>query len=171
MKINKRQLVVSGSIFLAVMILIFWIIIPGMNYLDSLQNDYAVNKQRLENILRLEAEYNSRLNQAGQEGGRGRQGPGFSLFAFLDERANHLGIKDNIDFMRPSSRTTADGLKENIVEISMNNLYLSQLLPFLHSVEYSENMIRIVRLTLRSQNGDHGPLNVNMVLSVFIDGR
>ncbi|MCF8107562.1 MAG: hypothetical protein K9J81_01065 [Desulfohalobiaceae bacterium] len=170
MNFNKKHITILGSALLIVLIFIFWIIVPAFDYKDKLEYEYQKNSKRLEKILKLEAEYDKKVQLQGKRA-QSSQEKNFSLFAFLEQGAAEIGLKDNIDFMRPSTQETADGWKEHIVEMSLTNMYISELVPFLYRVEHSKNRIQIKRVTMRSKpRNQAGPVNMNIVLSTMTQG-
>lgn len=168
MKFHKNYILFFGAAFVAFLVLLFWIILPAVNYKEKLHLEYHRNKQRLEKILLLESEYKAKLNATGNISQKNTAGQNFSLFAFLEQRAAETGVKDNIDFMRPSTQDSGQGWRERIVEMSLNNVYLSELIPFLYTVEHADYLIQVKRVSMRSRNRDDGPLNITMVLSTVI---
>src|SRR5690606_35168266 len=74
---------------------------------------------------------------------------GFTLFSFLDTLAGQSGIKQNIDYMKPStSNLKNSSYSLSMVELKINALTMEQLVSFMHGVETSPNLIWIKRISI-----------------------
>lgn len=73
----------------------------------------------------------------------------FTLFSFLDGRAEKSGLKQNIDFMKPYNQDADDdAFTIARVKLKLTNMYLAQCVDFLQRIETSRNGVDIVSLTL-----------------------
>jgi len=73
----------------------------------------------------------------------------FSLFSFLDTEAKKCGVKDNVEYMRPTSRDLENS-KYNVsrVKVKLSQVYLMELVDFLYLVESSGNHVAITSISL-----------------------
>ncbi len=74
---------------------------------------------------------------------------GFSLFAFLDSQAQQSGVKTNVAYMQPFSKEiekTSYSLET--VKFKLADVYLKELVNFLHRIASSENAVTITSLSL-----------------------
>ncbi len=73
----------------------------------------------------------------------------FSLFSFLDLKAQQSDIKENVVYMKPFTKKIADSLYVRaIVKIKLNEVYLKEFIDFLYLIESSKNGINITSLSL-----------------------
>jgi len=86
----------------------------------------------------------------------------FTLFSFLESGAARAGIKDRIQYMKPSTAAARDGsgYEESAVEMKIERVSLKRLVEFLYFVEDPDRLVRIRRISIREEKGASGELTV-----------
>ena len=96
---------------------------------------------------------------------------GFTLFSFLDTLAEKSGVKDNVAYMKPSSRTFNDkNYAISMVKIKLDALYLKELVDFLYSVESSRNGVHIRSLSLSKTGKEQTMLDAIVEAETLVKG-
>lgn len=167
-QINSKQLIILIATVTLVFILMQWIILPVIDQKEQLSKKINQNQARLEEILDLEAELIAVRNTSSKSFKNSKRGKDFTLFAFLENLASRQGLKDKIEFMRPSTRQISDSTRERIVEMRLNELYLTEIIPYLYSVENASENVYVKRMTIRKNNQQDAPLNVDLVFSIIL---
>jgi general secretion pathway protein M len=149
----------------AVLALSQWLIRPILNRRQQMGISIQRAEQRLQELIDLEQTYrrvlaeNARVAKDLSE----RQ-KGFTLFAFLEALASQDGLKDQIEYMRPSVKSLSDMHQEEQVEMRLNGVTLASLVPYLYHIETAAEQVRINRLTIRPQQKNPSLLEVNIVV-------
>ena len=85
---------------------------------------------------------------------------GFSLFAFLDSQAQHSGVKTNVAYMQPFSKEMENASYTlETVKFKLAEVYLKELVDFLHRIESSDNGVAITALSLNKTGADKDKLD------------
>ncbi len=85
----------------------------------------------------------------------------FTLFSFLDQLVRKAGIKDNLQFMKPSTAMEKNGrFKISLVEMKLQALTMEQLTKYLYMVETSPNGVTVTRLSISKTGKPEGFVNV-----------
>jgi len=145
------------------------IITPYVNNNKTLERQYAQKAKDLQEMLALKSEYEassksldlSKLNFQNRE-------KGFTLFSFLDKLAGETGVKDNVNYMKPSSSDSKSGAyKISQVELKLKSINLKQLTEYLYGIETSKNVIFVKRLTIDQSSQPEGYIDVVMQVETY----
>jgi general secretion pathway protein M len=91
----------------------------------------------------------------------------FSLFSFLEKNANAAGVKESIEYMKPSDASGDEEIKQTLVEMKLKAIGLTQLVNFLQHIESPENLVGIKRIAIQENTREKGALDVTLqVVSV-----
>lgn len=144
-----------------------WVYVPVTDALDRARARVDAAEVRLLELRQLKTEYEQAL-QVGTEAGQAvRRRPGFTLFAFLEPLAVRDGLKENIEFLRPSERQVGEGVREEIVEMRIADVGLGTLIPYLYHVETAPEQVGVKRMTIRAQKRKERLLTVDVVFSAL----
>jgi general secretion pathway protein M len=168
MKLNKREkysiYAVSGLI--CFIVLIQFIISPFIEKRKRITRAIPVKSGQLEEIQLLKSKYDA-MNR-GAELARvqfSKREKDFTLFSFLDKLSDKAGIKNNINYMKPSTSVDKNtGYKTSIVAMKLQAITLKELTSFMYMVETSKNIVYITRLSI-SKTGKKKPF-INALLQV-----
>ena len=164
-RLGRRQLIMIAAAAVAVLAVSQWLVRPILDRRQRMVMSIQLTEQRLQELIDLEQTYRQVLaeNARVAEDLSQRQ-KGFTLFAFLESLANKDGLKDQIEYMRPSVKSLSDMHQEEQVEMRLNGVTLASLVPYLYHIETAPERVRINRLTIRPQQKNASLLEVNMVL-------
>ena len=163
-KLNRREkyIIYAAGCLLALLMIIHLVIAPFFENRKQLQRTLQSKKVELEEMQRLQAEYQLLKGKLQQSEARyGEREKGFTLFSFLDRLAGQTGIKDRISYMKPSKvlqKNSAYILSR--VEMKLDNITLQQLTAYLYGVETSKNMVLVNKLSISKKDKKQGLIDV-----------
>lgn len=164
---RERLFVYSAAVFLALFILVRFVIIPLTGEQARLEQALTVKKDTLREMVSMSTEVaaaSGKLQEA--RAGLKARDKDFTLFAFLDKLAGETGVKNNITYMKPSTEESEQGdYRLSAVEMKLEAVSLSNLVSYIYKVEMPENMVFIKRLSISRQEQDIG--GVDAVLQVI----
>jgi general secretion pathway protein M len=152
LNLNKREkaAVSAAGVFIALFILIQFVISPVFERRNELRDKLAAKKDMLVEMNNLQEDYfvmQKKLEISRQ--GFAKRPPGFTLFSFLDKLAGETGVKNRISYMKPSSvAEDKSGVKLSRVEMKLQEINISDLVSYLYGIENSENMVVVRRLSI-----------------------
>jgi general secretion pathway protein M len=163
---RERAAIWIGAAFICIFVLLRFAVFPFMDQRERLVRTLEVNLKSLAEIRLLKSEYEALNRQADTSKFRfERRSKGFTLFSFLDMLAGEVGIKENIDYMKPSTTVQKErSYKISLVEMKISGITMEQMTQFLHKIETSKNMVSIKRLSLTKP--DEKQQRLNAVLQV-----
>jgi general secretion pathway protein M len=163
---ERRTLILGGVLALCLVFAVWsWLVSPLLEHRATLSRDIAAAETDLVSLTRLGAEY-KRLSKTAKTTQRPRRAA--TLFALLDSTAARQRLRQNIESLRPSTRTNDAGTREEIVEMRISGVPLDQFVKYLAAVEGSGMDIRVDRLNLRSH--ETKPLDADVVFAAPKDG-
>jgi general secretion pathway protein M len=168
---DKKALIICAG-FLITFIVIQFILVPALDRKKELEQRVAANETALNEIISLQQEYSSlsRMNMA-ETDILSQRAKGFTLFSFLDTLAEKSGVKDNVAYMKPSSRTFNDkNYAISMVKIKLDTLYLKELVDFLYNVESSRNGVHIRSLSLSKTGKEQTMIDAIVEAETLVKG-
>lgn len=166
LKPRERLAVTLAGIALLLFLVFQLLVFPVIDRRSSLANKIETKKQDLEKMQTHMAEYEA-LTQynRGMDAKIKNRSRDFTLFSFIDKLAGQSGIKNNIDYMKPSTSNLKNSpYSLSMVEMKIKSLTMEQLTTFLHGVEGGSRMVWIKRMTI--SKGDKNESLVNAILQV-----
>jgi general secretion pathway protein M len=169
--LNQREkIAISGAgAFLIIFIMVQWLIVPVFEKRDDLKTRLDSKKNILMDMKILRSDYLDMQQKA--ESSRQRlsnRQPGFTLFSFLDQLAGDTGLKDHIEYMKPSTAVKEDsGLKISRVELKLQEITVKDLTAYLFKVETSPNMLIVKRLSITRTGKDSGLVSAVLQVETF----
>lgn len=156
---RENFVIAAGGLMILVFAAVQFFFLPLVDRKQELERILAVEQDAVSQIADLRNQYLdlSRDMETGQNllAARPRN---FSLFSFLDGRAEKTGVKKNIEYMRPFSQDLDDGpYLVSKVRVKLNNLVLDDFIGFLQSVETSGNSVYVTSMSL-SRTGESDAL-------------
>ena len=164
-RLHQKQVLLVASGLLVILAVGLLVIGPVVRGRQRLENDTQRSEERLQDLVRLEQTYrqlvaeNAKLAKTLKE-----RRQDFTLFAFLEGLARQEGLKQQIEFMRPSVKPLSETYQEEQVEMRLTGVSLKKLVPYLYRIETSPEQVRIKRLTIRAQQRDQSLLEVSLVV-------
>jgi len=172
MTLGKREktVVALGASCVGLFILVQFIVFPFFDKREALRRGIEAKRNGLKEMTRLSAEYQSyRMKSAGIQSHLSRRPKDFTLFSFLEKAAGRAGVKDHINYMKPSGSRGTGPLKESTVEMKLEKINLRQLTDYLYLIESPEHVVSIKRISIRDSKGEPGYLDAVMQVLTTID--
>ena len=91
----------------------------------------------------------------------------FSLLSFVEGLSAQARVKENIDYMRPSTEDVTAGIREHAVEIKVSQIRLDAMVSLLSAVERSPHALRVKRLQVKRRFSDPDLLDVTFVVARY----
>ncbi len=164
-RLERRQLIVIGAAVLVLLAVVQWLVRPVLNRRQKMAMSIQLTEQRLQELLNLEKTYRQALaDNARVVKDLSERQKGFTLFAFMESLASRDGLKNQIEYMRPSVKSLSEVHQQEQVEMRLNGVTMASLVPYLYHIETAPEQVRINRLTIRPQQKNPSLLEVNMVV-------
>ncbi|MFO7577347.1 MAG: type II secretion system protein GspM [Pelovirga sp.] len=159
---RERTAVLVGALFLVA--LFVWLVLLSPYFTTMQDLDRRIEGQR-RNFDQVEAmsQQISRLRQqlAAVESQRSSGRP---LFSQVENLTKQTGVRDQLLSMRPQPESVQGGFRQQLVEVRLERISLSQLVRLLHAAEYQSHGIQVRSLRVRPRFDDRSLLDVNLVL-------
>jgi len=167
-KLNRREkiIVYAAAGFLGLFIIIQFGIFPLMEKRSRLMRGIEAKTIVLEQITALRAEYEAMRSQEDLALERyENRSPDFTLFAFMDQLAGEIRIKDHIEYMKPAKTEQKDSpYKISQVEMKLQGIALKQLATYLYRIEISDQLVAVKRMSITKKGKNEK--SVDWVLQV-----
>lgn len=163
-KLNRREKIIVGASLglLTVLVIVQLAVMPLLDRSRRLERKLRAEAVVLRDMQRLQIEYQNLRQNARLSSARfSHRQSGFTLFSFLDRLAGEAGIKDRINYMKPSKIVQKNSpYKISRVELKLNAITLEQLTNFLYGVETSQNWVNVAKLSISKKAKNQGRINV-----------
>ncbi len=160
LNLNRREkiAVYGAGIFVAAFVLVQLIVVPVFEKRDELRHKLESKRQTLSEMLQLQAEYQTLQQKvAASKNQFNKRQADFTLFSFMDRLAGQTGIKKHVSYMKPSSSVNSEtGITLSRVEMELQEISVKDLTKYLYSVETSENMVMVKRLSISRTGRENG---------------
>ncbi len=162
---DKRAVKILG-IFLLCFLIYQFVLTPLFSKKTNRGDSLSAKKKIYQEMLALKQEYHSLMKPSKYAGHQIKnENKDFSLYSFLYNLAGNVGIKDNINHIKPSTRKVKNSdIVLTLVEMKIQNITMNSLLSYLYKIETSNNSINIKRLTI-SKAGKKSQL-INAVMQI-----
>ena len=168
---KQRKYAVFGAAALLLLLAVYqWGVVPALEHKQELIRKQKHTRVRLKELQELGERYERAKQSAGNDESVGSKPSGFTLFSHLESQASKDGLKQKIDYMRPSTQSLSGGLQEQMVQMRLERVSLERLMRFLQHVELAPEGIYVKRATIRSPRNSPGELKVDLVFSTFEAG-
>jgi general secretion pathway protein M len=161
-KMNKREryAIVLAAGVIGIFLMVTFIVEPFLSKKDQLKKSLLDKAVMLEQMQQLQSEYVALTQKAEVSKALfSRRQKGFKLFSFMDQLAGEAGIKDQIIYMKPTTKAQINSpYKISRVEMKLDGITLKQLTTYLHSVETSKNMVDVKRISISKKDKKQGLL-------------
>ena len=172
-RMAKREKIMVGSLIAGVAALLFYSLIfsPLLESRQRLQKSVLKKQVELHQIYALQKEYQSLQRQSGDIRQRLSQRPAsFTLFAFIEQQATLAGIKQQINYIKPSDVESDGSLDQSRVDMKLQRISLENLVHFLKGVESPEDVVSISRISIQEHGKGEGYLNAVIQIETYDQG-
>ncbi len=166
---RREKLMVGGLISAVSFFLVFSLLVsPLLDSRHRLKNSLVKKQQELQKIRDLQKEYRVLQHTSGNIQKRLETRPeSFTLFAFIEQQANAAGIKQQINYLKPSEVESTGPLRESRVDMKLQKIILKDLVTFLEGVESHEKVVSVNRISIQEHGKEPGSLNAVLQIVTF----
>ncbi len=146
---DKYMLYLGGGLLILFVIFQF-LVSPLFSTISIKKRRIAAKKTILKEMTELQSEYGVIRGKTEELKRRlNRRERTFTLFSFMDRLAGDVGIKNNISYMKPSTRSHEDDqYRLALVEMKLKSVTMKEVTTYLHRLETSGKMVMIRRLSI-----------------------
>ena len=169
-RLDKREQIMVGGliIFLLIMFIIYFMFTPLLASRQRLQNSIAKKQIELQEIQQLEKEYQALQLHSGDIQERLKKRPAtFTLFSFVEKQATIAGIKEKINYIKPSTVEGDGPLQESRVDMKLQQITLENLVNFLKDIESFTQVVSVSRISIQEYGKEEGYLNAVIQIVTF----
>jgi general secretion pathway protein M len=164
-RMSRREILAVGfGGTLLVLFLVFQgIVFPLMEKRENTERSIRRYEETLRGIRELRTEFEAlRAREAVVRKALDARDKGFTLFSYLESVAGRAGIKDRIQYMKPSEAMNPEGsgYEESTVEMRIEGISLGKLTEFLFYLEDGDRLVRVRRISIREGKRESGELAV-----------
>ncbi len=142
---RERNILIAGLTFVFFFVLINFIAVPVYNYKKDLEVQIKFNVYQSTEIIALGEQYKKITGNLEKSFTYSKKN--INIFSFLDALTRKTGIKDKVDYMKPSTESYENYTIEK-VEIKISNINMKDLVSFIFSIESGSEKIRIKALKI-----------------------
>jgi len=169
-RMAKREQILVGGLAVFIVILLFFQLIfsPLLDSRQNLQKAVVKKQSELQKIQELQQQYQELENQSGDIRKRiSTRSKTFSLFSFIEQQANTVGIKQKIEYLKPSLVEGDGPLVESRVDMKLEKITLTELVKFLQGAESAKNVVFVNRISIQEQSKNEGSISAVIQLITF----
>lgn len=158
---RERDILSVASVIIMLFLMLHFIFLPAIERRQSLVKQLNAKQEALKEMAEFEKRYTDIKHSVEEEKRVAmRRDRSFTLFSFIDRLAQESNVKDNVAYMKPSTRKSENGdILFSSVKVKLDGIVMKQAVDFLHKIETSENFVHILSLSL-SKAGDEQKLSV-----------
>jgi len=151
---RDKNAILTAGVLLMLFAVIQFIYFPLADQKRDLQRIRAAEQDALITMQALSSKF-SDMNRTANQNQIHNRPETFTLFSFLDTRAERSGVKQHIDYMKPASQAV-DGRPYTLskVQLKLTSVYLDQCIDFLTRVESSGVHITFLSLEKKGRPRD-----------------
>lgn len=147
---NREKALIFGALVVVVLFLIYQI---GFGPLLKSRSEYKLETARLEenfHDLKIVAE-----KYVAEKGAYDRlrkmldSKKGISVLTYLENISKSVGVRENIEYIKPRGNETKEGITKEKVEIKVDAIPVQNLLVFLYKIEESRSGLIVTYLRLK----------------------
>ncbi len=170
---RDRNAVALCLLFLAVFVAVRFVYMPAAGKRDRLEKLSAQKKRELTEMAAMRKQYGGLKQHLYRERAAvSQRDKDFSLFSFLDTRAEQIGVKENVAYMNPSfTDIENEPFQRAFVKLKLEDLYLKQCVDFLDSIDVPEKGVRVNAVSLSRSGKEDNLLDVVVETETLIPGK
>ena len=152
-RLSPRERVLVGAGVAAAVVVVIWVMAGSLaERRATLHAQIAASERDVVEMSRLRDRY-LQLRAEGDVVRRklDRGGADFSLFSHLEGVTRDVVTRDRIAAMNPSTRTVAEDLQEEDVEMRLSGVSLRELVSLLYKVEKTDLPLLMSRLQMKKR--------------------
>ncbi len=161
---REQALLAVFALLVGAVVVARGIVAPALAVRNGLERRAVALSRDLDEIARLAARIENLERQVQAKGATGKEGKGFSLFAFVEKATARSVRREAVSSMNPSRRTLPDGREESLVEVALSGSPLAEIVALLREIERSGKPAYVKRLELKRRYDDHSRFDATIVV-------
>lgn len=159
---RERVILLLGALFLVLVFVWLVLLQPYFTAMNTLERRIEGQQRNLEQVATMRYEIDALQKQIAVIDERRRSNR--PLFSQVENLTVQTGIREQLLSMRPQPDSEQDGYRQQLVELRLERVSLTQLVRFLYTAEYNSGGIQVRSLRVRPRFDDRSQLDVNLVL-------
>jgi general secretion pathway protein M len=165
---KQRRLVTGGAIFVFIVLILEFGIFPFRDAQGKIRQAVQVNQKKLNEMIILDKEFVRQEVKTARVKKVLAARPGdFSLFSYLEKRAQQASVKGNIKNMSSSRGAQTANYEESLIDMRLDKITIKQLTDFLYYAESPSDLIKIKRITVSKMKESPEYLSAQLQLASF----
>ncbi|PLX82636.1 MAG: hypothetical protein C0616_01960 [Desulfuromonas sp.] len=167
LSLREKVMVAVCAVVLVLTVLIFGIIDPYQNAMHRLDRQVSSRQEALAKFDTIMSHYRDLERQQRDVEKKLTAGKRFSLFSFVENLTEKIAAKNNLSYVRPQQGSQREGVREEVVEVKLENLTLGTVVKFLHAVEYADALLQIRTMRIATRFDDPGLLDLTVQIAAY----
>ena len=164
---REQRVLIGAGVFFILLFLYFGVDSVLQSY-DKLEDKISAKRAEIEKISLIRDQYMEAHEQlADIKAKLDQMEKGFSVLSFIEDLANKENIRENIGSVKPKKLPLNDSYDENIVELKIDNVSLSELVDFIYKIENSGQLLKVKRLRVKTRFDNRDLLNVTLQVTTY----
>jgi general secretion pathway protein M len=169
-KLDKKQRrgIIGGAIFIFIVLILEFGIFPFQEAQGKIRQAVQINLKKLNEMVVLDKEFMSQeVKTAKVKKVLAARPANFSLFSYLEKKAELASAKGNIKNMSSSRGAQTANYEESLIDMRLDKITIKQLTDFLYYAESSADLIKIKRITVSKMKESPEYLTAQLQLASF----
>jgi general secretion pathway protein M len=158
---NRERILLYGAFVFILLFLIYQILfVPLLNSRRELVVENSVLETRFNELKSIAERYEAeKLTYTQFKEMLGRK-KSLSVLTFLENISEMVGIRDNIEYIKPKGNERKEGIVKSGVEIKIDAVSVQKLIEFLYEIEENRNGLIVSYLRLKPFFKEKGKVDV-----------
>ena len=169
---REKIMILTAAGFVGIGLLLQMLLFPAIDKRRNLKHQFRMKQEILSEMKSLRKRYEE-ISQTGmmQKQIIMKRKKSFTLFSFLDRLARKIGVKENVIYMKPSTRKSDGGsVTISNVKVKLDNLLMQQAVDFLYAIEMPGKAVHIPSLSLSHSGTDRKLTAVIETETILLNG-
>lgn len=162
---NREKILIYCAAALLILFALYQVLfVPLLNSRRELELERELLESRFNKLKTLAAQYQEQQEAYENVKRMLDRKKSLSVLTYLEDVSEAVGIRDNIEYIRPKGRESQDGVAKEIVEIKIDAIPMRNLLQFLYEIENKRQGLIVSYLRLKPFFKEKGKADV--ILSI-----
>lgn len=161
---SRERLIVGVGLVFVICFLVYEVVVDPFfsskhrleRVIQNKENDVVELKLLQQHYQQISVNKRDIIEQLAQ------RSPDFSLFSYVEQQIDRRRLKDRVVSIKPGTKPYQDGIRQAVIEMSIDGVVLSQLVDFLDAIESFDKVVFIDRLVIRNDSEESGLLDVRL---------
>jgi len=147
---NREKALITGALALLVIFLIYqFVFVPLLRAREEYQNEKIELENQLSNVKILAERYVTDMSYYKTVTRSLRSKKAISVLTYIENESQSVGIRDNIEYVRPKGSESKGGIVKSSVEMKIDAIAMRDLLLFLMNIEKNRDGLIVTYLRLK----------------------